>query len=102
MRQLVGLYESWARQLLPTVPFPDFVKQLEKMPKNINRAVYTYRILDIIKQVIETNNGFEAWRIINHHYDPRRPGDELMLDKQILDMTRKEASNPKGIPGRIA
>ena len=25
--------------------------ELEKMPKNINRAVYTYRILDIIKQV---------------------------------------------------
>ncbi len=26
-------------------------KELAKMPKNINRAVYTYRILDIIKQV---------------------------------------------------
>jgi len=25
--------------------------ELEKMPKNINRAVYTYRILDIIKQI---------------------------------------------------
>jgi hypothetical protein len=30
----VGLYESWARQLLPTVPFPDFVMQLERLSSN--------------------------------------------------------------------
>ena len=34
VRHLVGLYESWARQLLPTVPFPDFVQQLEKISSN--------------------------------------------------------------------
>ena len=30
----MGLYESWARQLLPTVAFPDFVQQLERMSGN--------------------------------------------------------------------
>eukprot|EP01043_Picozoa_sp_COSAG02_P046374 COSAG02_NODE_4330_length_5495_cov_21.736471_6_plen_127_part_00 len=30
----MGIYESWARQLLPTVPFPDFVTQLERLSSN--------------------------------------------------------------------
>lgn len=34
VRHLVGMYESWARQLLPTVPFPDFVMQLERLSSN--------------------------------------------------------------------
>jgi hypothetical protein len=34
VRHLVGMYESWARQLLPTVPFPAFVQQLERLSSN--------------------------------------------------------------------
>lgn len=49
----MGLYESWARQLLPTVAFPDFVAQLERMSGN--QAV-------MLKQ-INIEQGYEDWAV---------------------------------------
>lgn len=33
-RRLVALYENWGQGMLPTVPFPEFVQQIEKLSGN--------------------------------------------------------------------
>ena len=51
-------------------------KEYEKMPKSVNRALYTYRILDIIKQIRKQKD--EIARII---------GDIRDVQKEINDQS---------------
>ena len=61
--------------------------ELEKMPKNINRAVYTYRILDIIKQVRKQK--VEIARIINDirqvNKETNSVAETLKRQEQVTD-----------------
>ena len=61
--------------------------ELEKMPKNINRAVYTYRILDIIKQVRKQK--VEISRIINDirqvNKETNSVAETLKRQEQVTD-----------------
>ena len=63
------------------------VVELEKMPKNINRAVYTYRILDIIKQVRKQK--MEISRIIGDirslQHETNRVAETLRRTEMITD-----------------
>ena len=59
-------------------------EEFEKMPKSINRAVYTYRIMDIIKQIRKQKNEIE--RIVD---DIRSVQRALNITSQKL--TRVEA-----------
>jgi len=61
--------------------------ELEKMPKNINRAVYTYRILDIIKQVRKQR--LEISRIIGDirtvQHETNRVAETLRRTEMVTD-----------------
>ena len=78
------------------------VVELEKMPKNINRAVYTYRILDIIKQVRKQR--MEISRIIGDirsmQHETNRVAETLRRTEMITDdHVFKAASNIKNKRG---
>ena len=61
--------------------------ELEKMPKNINRAVYTYRILEIIKQVrkqrLEISRIIEDIRTMQH--ETNRVAETLRRTEMVTD-----------------
>ena len=61
--------------------------ELEKMPKNINRAVYTYRILDIIKQVrkqrLEISRIIADIRTVQH--ETNRVAETLRRTEMVTD-----------------
>jgi coiled-coil domain-containing protein 22 len=76
--------------------------ELEKMPKNINRAVYTYRILDIIKQIRKQKR--EIANIINDirqvQKETNQVGATLARQEQVTDdHVYKAASKEKGKDG---
>ncbi len=51
---------------------------------------------------VKGENGFEAWRIINTICDPQSPGEEVHLERKVLEMQKEKANLPREVSELLA